>query len=68
MVAGRGYFVNTSNGAITITLHQVQLLGDTISIKDYAETFGTNNCTIGRNSHKIQGDTVNSVLSTNEAQ
>ena len=29
--------------------------GDTIAIKDYAGNFGTNNLTIQRNSHKIQG-------------
>ena len=67
MVAGRGYFVNTSGGAITMTLPSSAAIGDTISIKDYAETFGTNACTVARNSHKIQGETTNSTLSTNRA-
>ena len=68
MVAGRGYFVNTTSGAITMTLPSSATLGDTISIKDYAGTFATNNLTIGRNSHKIQGNTNDSLLTTNRAQ
>ena len=67
MVAGRGYFVNTTSGAITMTLPSSASIGDTISIKDYAETFGTNSLTIARNSHKIQGATNNSVIDTNRA-
>jgi len=68
MVKNRGYFVNTTSGAITMTLPSSASIGDTISIKDYAGTFATNNLTIGRNSHKIQGETTNSTLSTNRAQ
>ena len=67
MVAGRGYFVNTTSGAITMTLPSSASIGDTISIKDYAETFATNSLTIARNSHKIQGATNNSVIDTNRA-
>ena len=66
-VAGKGYFVNTTSTAITVTLPASASLGDTIAIKDYAETFGTNNCTIGRNGHNIQGAANNSVLETNRA-
>ena len=43
-----------------MTLPSSASIGNTISIKDYAETFGTNNLTIARNSHKIQGATNNS--------
>ena len=68
MVKNRGYFVNTTSGAITMTLPSSASIGDTISIKDYAGTFATNNLTIARNSHKIQGETTNSTLSTNRAQ
>ena len=68
MVAGRGYFVNTSGGAITMTLPSSGTIGDTISIKDYAGTFATNKLTIARNSHKIQGFTENMLLNTNRAQ
>ena len=67
MVSGKGYFVNTTSGAITMTLPSSASTGDTISIKDYAGTFGTNACTIARNSHKIQGVENNSILETNRA-
>ena len=67
MVAGRGYFVNTTSGAISMTLPASGTAGDTISIKDYAGTFATNNLTILRNSHKIQGVANNSIISTARA-
>jgi len=67
MVAGRGYFVNTTSGAVTMTLPSSASIGDFVAIKDYAGTFATNNCTVGRNSHKIQGNANNSTLETNRA-
>ena len=67
MVSGRGYFVNTTSGAITMTLPASPSAGDYVAIKDYAETFGTNNLTIGRNGSNIQGNANNSVISTNRA-
>jgi len=67
MVAGRGYFVNTTSGAISMTLPSSGTAGDTIAIKDYAGTFGSNNLTILRNSHKIQGVANDSKISTNRA-
>ena len=67
MVANRGYFVNTTSGAITMTLPSSATLGDTISIKDYAGTFATNNLTIGRNSHKIQGASADLTVGTERA-
>ena len=67
MVAGRGYFVDTSSSAVTMTLPASASAGDTIAIKDYAGTFATNNLTIGRNSHKIQGNSNDNVNSTNRA-
>ena len=42
MVAGQGYFVDTSSGAISMTLPSSASTGDTIAIKDYAGTFGSN--------------------------
>ena len=54
-VAGNGYFCNTTGGAFTVTLPTVATIGDFISIIDYAGTFDTNNLTIGRNGHNIQG-------------
>jgi hypothetical protein len=42
-------------------------IGDTIAIKDYAGTFATNNLTIVRNGHNIQGVANDSLISTNRA-
>ena len=67
MVAGRGYFVNTTSGAIAMTLPSSASIGDTVHIIDYAATADTNNITIGRNSHKIQGDAADLTVSTERA-
>ena len=67
MVAGRGYFVNSTGGTITMTLPSSASIGDTIQIIDYAGTADTNNITIGRNSHKIQGDAADLTVSTERA-
>src|SRR6056300_1996836 len=66
-VAGNGYFVDTTSGAITVTLPASASLGDQIAIKDYAGTFGSNNLTIGRNGNNIQGVANDSSISTNRA-
>src|SRR5210317_900635 len=66
-VAGNGYFVDTTSGAITVTLPASATLGDQIAIKDYAGTFSSNNLTIGRNGHNIQGAANDSLISTNRA-
>ena len=42
-------------------------IGDYIQFKDYAGTFVTNNLTIQRNGHKIQGDTADSSITSNRA-
>ena len=65
--AGEGYFVNTTSGAITVTLPGSASIGDEVSIIDYAGTADTNNITIGRNSHKIQGDASDLTVSTERA-
>ena len=41
--------------------------GDEISFIDYAGTFDTNNLTIGRNSHNIQGSAADLTVSTERA-
>src|SRR6056300_1740973 len=66
-VAGNGYFIDTTSAAHTITLPSSPSIGDTVAIKDYAGTFGTNNLTIGRNSSNIQGVANDSLISTNRA-
>jgi len=67
MVAGRGYFVDTSSAAITMTLPSSATRGDEVWIVDYAATFDTNNLTVARNSHKIQGATSDLTVSTERA-
>ena len=66
-VAGRGYFCNTTGGAFQVTLPTSATIGDKISFIDYAATFDTNNLTVGRNSHKIQGATSDLVVATERA-
>jgi hypothetical protein len=63
-VSGNGYFVNTTSGAVTVTLPASPSAGDIISIADYASTFQTNNLTLCRNSSKINGACTNASLST----
>jgi hypothetical protein len=48
-VSGNGYFVNTTCGAVTVTLPATPTAGDIISIADYASTFQTNSLTICNN-------------------
>jgi hypothetical protein len=66
-VAGNGYFIDTTSNAHTFNLPASAALGDQIAIKDYAGTFNTNNLTIGRNGHNIQGVANNSLITTNRA-
>ena len=65
--AGEGVFVNTTSSAFTITLPSSPSLGDEVSIVDYAGTFDSNNCTIGRNSQPIMGVAEDLVVSTERA-
>jgi len=66
-VAGEGYFINTTSGAITMTLPASPSLGDFVSVIDYAGTFDTNNLTVGRNSQPIQGSAADLVVATERA-
>ena len=66
-VAGEGYFCNTTSAAFTATLPSSATIGDEISFIDYAGTFDTNNLTIGRNSHNIQGSAADLTVSTERA-
>jgi hypothetical protein len=66
-VSGQGYFIDTTSAAHTITLPASASIGDFIAIKDYAGTFATNNLTIARNGHNIQGVANDSLISTNRA-
>jgi len=63
-VSGEGYFVNTTSGAITLTL-PAGSAGAIVGISDYASTFQTNNLTISPNgSDNINGVNENATLST----
>jgi len=66
-VAGEGYFINTTGGAITMTLPSSPSLGDFVTFIDYAGTFDTNNLTIGRNSENIQGSAADLTVSVERA-
>ena len=53
--AGEGVFMNTTSGALTLTLPASPSIGDEVTFIDYAGTFDSNNLTIARNSSKILG-------------
>jgi hypothetical protein len=63
-VSGNGYFVNTTSGAITVTLPSSPSAGDVVGIKDYANTADTNAITIGRNGSNIDGVANNFTITT----
>ena len=67
VTSGYGYFVNTTSGPLTLTLPTSPTLGDTISFVDYAGTFDTNNLTVARNGHNIQGVAADLTVSTERA-
>jgi hypothetical protein len=63
-VSGNGYFVNTTSGAITVTLPASPSSGDIIAIADYANTWQTNSVTVARNGSLINGSANNYTGST----
>jgi hypothetical protein len=65
--AGAGYFMNTTSGAITLTLPGSPTIGDEISFIDYAGTFDTNNLTVARNGKKINGAASDLTVATERA-
>ena len=64
---GKGFPVNTTSGAVIVTLPASAALGNEVAIIDYAGTAATNNITVNRNGHKIQGAASNLVVSTDRA-
>jgi len=63
-VAGEGYFVDTSSGAISINL-PAGTAGAVVAVSDYAKNFSTHAVTLVQNgSDKIGGSTNNATLST----
>jgi len=65
-VSGNGYFVNTTSGAVTVTLPASPSAGDIVALQDYAGTWGTNNVTIGRNGSNVGGVAGDAILSTSD--
>jgi len=62
-VAGEGYFVNTTGGAVSVNL-PAGTAGAVVAFKDYLNTFDTNALTLVANgSDKIGGSTNNAVIS-----
>jgi len=63
-VAGVGYFINTTGGAVTANL-PAGVVGDVIAFADYSATWQTNNVTVTPNgSDKIGALNLNAVLNT----
>ena len=66
-VSGTGYFVNTTSGAVTVTLPASPSAGDIVYVKDYTGTFSTNACTVARNGSNIRGAASDFNLEKNNA-
>ena len=63
-VAGEGYFVDTSSGAVSVNL-PAGTAGAVVAFKDYLNSFDTHNLTLVQNgSDKIGGSTNNAIIST----
>jgi len=66
-VAGKGYLLDTSSGAVTVTLPASATAGDKINIVDATNSAAINNITIARNGLKIYGGTSDVILSRGRA-
>jgi len=66
-VTGDGVMVDTDSSAITITLPASASLGDFVRIMDATGAAATNNITVGRAGHNIQGAAADLTIATNRA-
>ena len=66
-VTGKGYFLNTTAGAITINL-PAGAAGSIVSMADYAATWQTNNVTVTPNGSEKIGGAAGSVTLNTEGQ
>ena len=67
LVAGEKLLVDCSSAAVTVTLPASATLGDEIRIIDATGNSSTNNITIARNGHKIQGASDDLTINTDRA-
>ena len=63
--SGNAYPVNTTSGAITVTLPASPSAGNIVQITDYAGTFTTYSCTVNPNGGKIAGSTSSAIFAVN---
>jgi glycine rich protein len=63
--AGNAYPVNTTSGAITVTLPASPSAGNLVTLTDYANTWASNNVTINPNGNNLMGLTTNATLAVN---
>ena len=61
-LSGRGYFVDSSSAARTVTLPASPSAGDFVSVSDYNGSAVTNAITIARNGSNINGDADNYLI------
>lgn len=66
-IAGVRYLIDTSGGAVTLTLPSSASLGDEIGIIDATGNASTNNITVARNGGKIEGASSNLTVSTDRS-
>jgi hypothetical protein len=67
VVAGEKLLVDCSSAAVTVTLPASAALGEEIRIIDATGNSSTNNITIARNGHKIQGASDDLTINTDRA-
>ena len=65
--ANKGYYVNTTSGAITVTLPSAPQTNDKIAFSDVTGTADTLAITLNRNGNKMRGGTDNLLLSDEHA-
>ena len=62
--SGKGFFINTTSGGVTVTLPSSPSAGDIVSVSDYAKTAACNAITVGRGGSKIDGLCTDLTLET----
>ena len=62
-VAGNAYPVNTTSGAVTVTLPASPTAGQLVQITDYSGKWSINNVTVSPNGNKINGSTSSATIS-----